>query len=381
VLERVAVEEAPRENACAAAFVAAARELGLPIVDFQDPNVAEGAGWLRLNVRGGLRQSSSVAYLHPLSGLPANLTVATGTPVAGVTFEGTAAVGVRTAGGLVRARREVVLCAGAIETPKLLLLSGVGPAAELRELGIEAAVDLPGVGRHFLDHPEATVIVEATRPVPTGVLTDWEAGLFARTEPALDAPDVQIHFGTMPAEAWAVGPGNPTAEHAFWLTPSVTRPRSEGVLRLRSLDPADPPRIDPRYYTDAEDADERAIVAGVNLARRLVEQPSLARWAKRELLPGPNIVTDAELSDYARRRGTTVQHPAGTCRMGHDADPLAVLDPQLRVRGVSSLRVADASVFPSMLGVNVNLTCMMIGERCAELIRRAPDAPSARRRA
>jgi choline dehydrogenase len=369
VLERVEVEEAPRDNACAGAFVAAAGELGLPLVDFRDPNLADGAGWLRLSARGGLRRSSSIAYLHPLSALPANLAVATGTQATAVVLDGGAATGVRTARGLVNARREVILCAGAIDTPKLLLLSGIGPAAELDELGIEPAVDLPDVGRHLVDHPEATVIVEASRPVPTGVLTDWEAGLFARTEPGLAAPDVQIHFGTMPAEEWAVGRGNPTAEHAFWLTPSITRPRSEGVVRLRSRDPADPPRIDPRYYSDPEGYDERVILAGVKLARTLVEQPSLARWTERELLPGRDVATDAQLSEYARRRGTTVQHPAGTCRMGGAADPLAVVDPQLRVRGVARLRVADASVFPSMIGVNINLTCMMVGERCADLIR------------
>lgn len=368
VLARVHVEPAPRANACAAAFVAAAGALGIPLVPFDDPDVREGAGWWRLNVRGERRQSSSVAYLHPLA-RHERLAVLTETRAHRVVVAEGRALGVETDRGTVGARREIICCCGALETPKLLLLSGIGPASELASVGIDVVSNLPGVGRHFLDHPEATVICAASQPVPTGVLTDWEAGLLARTDPQLEVPDVQIHFGTMPAERWAVGPGRPTAAHALWLTPNVTRPRSEGRLWLRSPDPGDPPRIDPRYYTDPDGYDERTIVRGLRLARRLLAQEPLASWVARELLPGPEIRTDEQLSAYARLHGTTVQHPAGTCRMGDVPDPLAVVDPQLRVKGVTNLRVADASIFPTMIGVNINLTCMMVGERCAELVR------------
>jgi choline dehydrogenase len=367
VLQRVHVESAPATNACAAAFVASAGALGIPTVGFEDADVIQGAGWWRLNVLGTRRQSSSVAYLHPL-GRHDRLDLRTQTRAHRLVVSGGRAVAVETDRGTIGARYEIVVSCGALESPKLLLLSGIGPAQELRRLGIGVVADVPGVGQHFLDHPEATVIHEASRPVATGVLTGWEAGLLARTAPRIEAPDVQIHFGTMPAEEWAVGPGRPTAEHAFWLTPNVARPRSEGRLGLRSADPDDPPRIDPGYYTDPEGYDETTIVRGLRLARRIAAEEPLARWAARELLPGEDAQTDVELAEYARLQGATVQHPAGTCRMGAIDDALAVVDPQLRVRGIAGLRVADASVFPTMLGVNINLTCMAIGERCAELL-------------
>jgi choline dehydrogenase-like flavoprotein len=153
------------------------------------------------------------------------------------------------------------------------------------------------------------------------------------------------------------------------LTPNVTRARSQGVLRLRSADPSVPPVIDFRYFTDPDDHDERVLLAGVKLARRIAEQPALRGWVERELAPGINVQSDVELSEYARRTANTVYHPAGTCRMGAADDPLAVVDPALRVRGAGRLRVADASIFPTMIGVNPCLTCMMIGEKCADLVR------------
>jgi choline dehydrogenase-like flavoprotein len=152
------------------------------------------------------------------------------------------------------------------------------------------------------------------------------------------------------------------------------RPRSRGVLRLRSADPAAPPRIDPRYYTDEAGADERLMLAGMRLARRIAAVGPLSAWVAREIVPGEEVQTDAELARFARERGTTVQHPAGTCRMGAPEDPGAVVGPDLRVRGIGRLRIADASIFPAMIGVNINLTCMMIGERCAELVGAALDS-------
>lgn len=371
VLERVHVEEAPHENACATAFVEAAQQAGLPLVSFADPEAGEGVGWLRLNVRGGLRQSSSIAHLHPLASLPPALTVMSETLALRVLLDGDGnATGIETSRGPIRARAEVVLCAGAIETPKLLMLSGIGPVAHLRALGVPLARDLPGVGERFLDHPEGTLIWEASRPVPTGIVQDWEAAAFARSDPSLALPDVMIHFGTMAADEEWLPPGTRGAEHAFWMTPNVMRPRSRGVLRLRSADPADPPRIDPRYFTDPDGYDERTLLAGVELARRFAAQPALAAWARREIVPG-DALGGAELSEFVRRHGTSVQHPAGTCRMGGVDDPDAVVDPELRVRGVGRLRVADASVFPEMIGVNINITCMMVGEKCADLVLRS----------
>jgi choline oxidase len=366
VLGRVHLEEAARENQCAATFVAAAVEAGYPLISFEDPDFAEGVGWLRLNARDGLRQSSSVAYLHPLGDSPPNLAIRTETTALRLVLQGNRVTAVETTGGRVEALRETVVSCGAFESPKLLLLSGIGPVSELERLGISPCVDLPGVGENLLDHPEATVIWAATRPVPLDAVQNWESALFARTDSSLENPDVMIHFGTMPALEEYLPPGFPTAEHAFWMTPSVNRPTSVGRLGLRSADVSAPPTLEFRYYADPRDAD--VMVEGLRICRRLADTAPLRDWVERELIPGVDVRSDEALLDYARHYGTTVHHPAGTCRMGNADDELAVVDPSLRVRGVECLRVADASVFPAMIGVNPNLTCMMIGEKCADLI-------------
>jgi choline dehydrogenase-like flavoprotein len=221
---------------------------------------------------------------------------------------------------------------------------------------------------------------ESTRPVPMMSRQGWEAALFARTDPDADEPDVMFHFGTSAFDLNTAQLGYPTAEQAFCLTPNVMRARSEGVVRLRSGDPSAPPLIDFRYFTDPDGYDDRVITEGVKLARAVAGQPALRPWVKRELAPGPDVRTDEEISEYARRTANTVYHPAGTCRMGAADDPGAVVDPQLRVRGIGRLRVADASVFPTMIGTNPCITCMMIGEKCADLVKEAASpAPLAER--
>jgi choline oxidase len=162
--------------------------------------------------------------------------------------------------------------------------------------------------------------------------------------------------------------GYPTAAHGFAITPNVARARSEGVVRLRSANPKDAPTIDFRYFTDPEGHDERLLLAGIKLARKIAAQPALCQWIKRELSPGRDVQSDEELSAYARSTANTVYHPAGTCKMGDVRDPSTVVDPQLRVKGVNHLRVADASIFPAMISVNPCITCMMIGEKCADLL-------------
>lgn len=364
VLSRVHLETAPPVNACAAAFVAAGREAGFPLVEMNGGDFAEGVGWLQLNVREHTRQSSSVAYLHPLGALPQNLTVLTDTRADRLVLDADGnATGADTQRGRLVARREVIVSCGTFGSPALLMRSGIGPAAHLRELGIPVVADLPAVGENLCDHPEAYLVWEASRAVPTDGTQLWETALFARTDPSLAVADVMIHFGTQwcPVDGWDV----PLAERAFTMTPNVARGRSRGTVRLRSADPADLPRVDPRYYTDPEGYDEGVIVAGVRLARRIAEQRALRAWVARELAPGAHVRTDEELSEYARRHGNTVQHPAGTCAIGR------VVDSELRVRGIGRARVADASVFPALTGVNPCLTVMMVGERCAELVRSA----------
>lgn len=372
VLDRVRTEVVPDGHPLNDAFLAAAAADGLPRVELGlAAELAEGAGPFRLNTQGPLRQSASVAYLHPLAGLPANLTLATGVGARRVALDGGRAVGVETDAGAYAARREVIVCCGAFDTPKLLLLSGIGPRWHLREVGLELRRDLPGVGEGLLDHPEGVVVYESARPVPPPLRQAWEAGVFCRVLPGAERPDLMMHFGLVPFD-WNTAPlGYPTAEHGFSLTPNVCRARSRGTVRLRSADPAEPPRIDFRYFTDPEGYDEEVMLAGLKRARRIAARGPLAAWAARELAPGADVTGDRELSEYVRRTANTVYHPAGTCRIGAAGDPLAVVDPALRVQGVEGLRVADASVFPSMISVNPAITVMMIGERCAELVRGA----------
>lgn len=376
LLERVRIEEASDINPLSRAFVAAGVETGLPRTRFNVDPHGEGIGWLALNQHGGIRQSSSVAYLHPLAELPAALEVRTETPVRRVLIEGGRDRGVETAAGRIEARREVVLCAGAFESPKLLALSGVGDGEELRALGIPVVQHLPGVGQHLLDHPEGTVMWESAQPIPTETSQYWDVACFAKSDPALERPDLMIHFGLTPGDVKGALAGYPVTEHMFCLTPNVMYPRSQGILKLRSANPEDRPVVDFRYFTDPEGYDLQMMMAGLRLCRTIAAAPALAPWLGRELAPGVEVESEEALAAFVENTHTTVSHPAGTCRMGAADDAMAVVDPALRVRGVAGLRVADASVFPEITGVNPCLTCMLVGERCAELVRSEAVAPA-----
>ena len=367
LFEKVNLETAAPVNECGRAMIAAAVEAGLPQLNFRENwNFDEGAGYFELNKQGTLRDSSSRAYLHPLSQWGDRLTIHTGVYVEKVLLDvNRRAIGVQTAAGPVTCTREVIVTCGVFDTPKLLLLSGIGPAAHLQEIGIPTCVDLPGVGENLLDHPESVVAWESARPMPPESSQFWEIGIFGRSRPELENPDIMLHFGTQVFDLQARYEGYPSADHGFSLTPNVMRARSNGTVRLRGIDPAEPPLIDFRYFTDPAGYDEEVLVAGIKLARKIGRQPALKPWIKRELFPGPEVRSDAEISAYARAVANTVYHPAGTCKIGGGDDRMAVVDPSLRVRGVTGLRVADASVFPTMIGVNPCLTVMMIGERCA----------------
>jgi choline oxidase len=371
VFARVTITIPPPVNACAVDYMAAAAAAGFPEVDLREPEFAEGAAWLPLNVSGDIRQSSAEAYLFPLEQRPPTLTVLTETMVQRIMLDDNgAAAGVLTTRGEIRVRNEVILCAGAFDSPKLLMLSGIGPAAHLRSVGVEVRHDLPAVGEHLQDHIEALAMWQANRSVPTASTQRWENGLFARV--LADGPDfdLMMHFGSEPyyIDFAALGYAIDRPEHAFCLTPNVTRPASAGVVRLSSADPAAPPLIDPRYFTDPHGHDECILVEGIRLARRIAEQEPLRNWMEREVAPGPTVQSDAELGEYVRRTSNTVYHPAGSCRMGAADDHNTVVDPALRVRGLERLRIADASVFPTMIGVNLCMTVMMIGEKCADMV-------------
>ena len=359
MLATVGVGAAQSRNPLAAAVVKAGGQIGLPLIESWGRERPHGIGWLPLNASAGRRRSSSAAYLHPLSSLPENLTVLTGTSVERVEVDGDgAAVAVITSRGRIEARCEVVLSAGAFETPKLLMLSGIGPAAELASHRVPVLVDLPGVGTHLLDHPETTLTWRATREVPDEGDQFWEVALFSHTERGA----VMAHVGTKPV----VPPGFPLPDHGLSITPNAALPRSEGTVRLRSGRASDPPLIDPGYLSC--EADLAALVEGAALARRIAAAPALAPWLGEEVAPGTNCDSEEELGRYIRATLSTVQHPAGTARMGDPGDEPTVVDPQLRVRGVQRLRVADASIFPELPSVNPCLTCMMVGERAAEII-------------
>ncbi|ADG98918.1 glucose-methanol-choline oxidoreductase [Segniliparus rotundus DSM 44985] len=375
----VRIRDIPPADPCGVDLLTAAAAVGLPTVAFnRGTTVRNGAGWFQINAtEDGARMSSSRAYLHNILGSRPNLQVRTGCRVSELLMDETlSATGARclrpdlSGYDEVLASREVILAAGAIDTPKLLMLSGVGPADHLRETGIPVRVDAPGVGANLDDHVEGLVFWEAARPMTRTSTQWWEIGLFATTDDSLPLPDLMMHYGSVPFDMNTVRWGYPTTENGFCLTPNVTQGRSRGTVRLRSKDFRDRPKVDPRYFTDPEGHDERVMLAGIRLARTIAATEPLRGWVERELAPGLDASTDDELLDYIHKTHNTVYHPAGTARMGAADDPMAVLDPQLRVKGTQRLRVVDASAMPKLPAVNPNITVMMMAERCADLIRK-----------
>ncbi|MEQ8273984.1 MAG: GMC family oxidoreductase N-terminal domain-containing protein [Deltaproteobacteria bacterium] len=363
VQTRVNLEKSASKNACVEAFLESCAAAGYGRADFARP-FAVGADWFRLNKTGARRASSSVAYLHPTQNLGDNLEILTDTRVERLVFDGARAVGIETAAGRFEASESIVLCAGAFDTPKLLMRSGVGPADHLRSVGVEVLHDRPGVGSNLLDHPEGVMIWGASRPVPARTAQRYEAGLFVRVDDDAPWPDLMFHFGTEAFDMQTKRAGYATSDNAFSLTPNVTRARSAGTVRLRDAGVETPPRIDFAYFADPYD--ERIMTAAAEIARDVVRHRPLADWVDRELAPGTDLTDRASLSEYLRRTANTVYHPAGTCRMGQDGS--CVVDPTLAVTGLDGLRIADASVFPSHVSVNPCLTVMMIGERCADFL-------------
>lgn len=368
VFEKVNLEVSDSGNACGKAMLKACNEFGIPTLDFTRGQYRQGAGWFYLNKKGNLRHSSSVAYLHPYDQLLQNLTVMTETFAHQLVLEGQRVKGVKTSRGTFTAHREVILSGGAFQTPQLLMLSGIGPANHLQEMDISMVKDLPGVGKHLLDHPEGVIIWEAAKQVPKNTAQNYEIGIFYKTHPGLPISDLMFHFGTEAFDMHTVPAGYPTTEHAFSLTPNVMQARSEGFVKLQSLDPEAAPHIDPCYFTDPDGYDAHVMLQGIKIARRIAGQKALKPWINRELAPGPDVQTDQQILDYIYQTHNTVYHPAGTCKMGPETDPLAVCNSRLQVNGIQNLRIADASVFPTITSVNPNMTCMMIGERCADFI-------------
>jgi len=377
----------PDANPLSRLFIDACKELGYPEVpDFNGPEMI-GAGWHHLDVKNGERRGVLKSFLEPVLSRP-NLSLRTSACATRLMFEGSRCVGVeyrqdaapeQTGVGrvlspvslaepgdqMVRAAREVIVCLGAIESPKLLLLSGIGAAQQLRQHSVPVVVDLPGVGENFHNHVLTGLIAETVDPVPQGKQNLSESALFTTSQPGLIAPDLQLAFVHVPFDI-IVGQSHP---NAVSILPGVVRPNSRGTIRLASADPFAKPLIDPNYLGDRSDLDR--MIQAFKLSREIFAAAAFKDELKGELLPGPDVMTDAEIEAFIRQRADCYHHQAGSCRMG--IDNLAVVDPELRVRGVEHLRVVDASVMPAVPSGNCHTAIATIAERAADLIKAVGD--------
>ncbi|MCT9001051.1 GMC family oxidoreductase [Microbacterium memoriense] len=366
------------------AVAAAASALGLPPrATWNDTEFTEGAGFFEIGYdpATNLRSSTSRAYLHGVE--RANLTIVLEALVDTVILDAWRAVGVRTlvAGEerTLHARREVIISCGAIDSPALLMRSGIGPKPVLDAAGIDVLIELPGVGENLQDHAEGLIVWEARGERSDVCATGWDAGYALRVDEASAVPDISTHI---PLHSWAVHAeryGAEIPDNHVSFAPNVAKPRSRGRVWITSSEPDAAPSIDYRAFTDATGRDERMLIEGIRLARRVAEQEPFASHLVREVFPGAHVQSDKELSEVLRATHQTVYHVSCTCRMGADGDPLAVLDSELRVRGASGLRVVDASVLPSLSALNPVGLVMTVAERAVDLIRdAAPAGPTVR---
>jgi len=362
--DMVAVDTDPPASETSRIFIRACAERGIPERRLRE-GIDVGAGLFPLNVHGNLRTSSSAAYLHPLDILPGNLRVMTETTAHRLIVEDGRIVGCETDKGPIRAHREVILACGAVQTPQLMMVSGLGPADHLRENGIAVVADMPGVGRNLLDHCASSIVFDLKAPVDPWALTPCEPTMLMRIDDDAPAPDVLFHFILRVREKFVSGPQLGDIENGVKLSPNVARPKSRGRVSIVSSDFRDAPDIDLNYLSDPDGHDLRILTAAMRFGRRLMEAPSFAAIARREIAPGPDVLSDDELADYVRATAETVYHASGTCRMGSESDPLAATDSGGLVRGVGGLRICDASLFPAMVTVNINNTVMMVAEKIA----------------
>lgn len=390
------VRSVTRPNPLNFSFFEALAGLGYSYRDDLNGADSEGMGLRQLSIRAGRRETTAGALLRPALGRP-NLTVMTGMHATRVVLDGRRAVAVeaRAAGAnlVVKAHREILLTAGAIHSPQLLMLSGIGDGEHLAAVGVTVRHDLPGVGRNLHDHLASPVHMRTQNPESYGVSLRamprnllnvaeyllfrrgplannvFESAAFVKSNPALDKPDIQLVF--QPARR--PGPSFPyPLGHGFAISPVGLYPRSRGRITLASRDPFDAPLIDPNLLSAPEDLSP--LISGMRLVRKIFASSAFAKYRANEAAPGSAAASDADLAAYVRAEAYTVHHPVSTCRMGNDAG--AVVDPQLRVVGLENLRVADASVFPSIIGGNTNAAVVMIAEKASDLIlSRPPLAP------
>lgn len=373
------------------AFIGAGQKLGVPRrQDFND-GVQEGVGYYQLTTRDGKRCSTAVAYLRPAERRP-NLRIETDAHTTQIIMEGRRAVGVRYVKGgqtiELRARREVILSAGALQSPQLMQLSGIGPASLLQSHGVPVVHDLPGVGANLQDHLQIRLIYEVSQPITTNdqlhsifgkakIGLQWlltrsgplavginQGAMFCRALPQEAAtPDIQFHFATLSADM-AGGDVHPFSGCTYSVC--QLRPESRGSVQIKSRDPFQAPSMQPNYLST--DLDRRTAIAGVKFARRVAETAPMNSLMKREFRPGKDVRTDDEILHFCREYGATIFHPSGTAKMGVASDPMSVVDNRLRVYGVDGLRVVDCSIMPTLVSGNTNVPIVMVAERAAEFI-------------
>ena len=370
------------------AFIGAAVQSGIPANPDYNGRSQEGAGYFQITTHRGLRCSAAAAYIRPIKART-NLDVRTDARTLRVLSSDGRATGVcyERDGKVVEvsARKEVILAAGAINSPQLLQLSGIGPGALLQQYGIPVVRDLPGVGANLQDHLQIRLTYKASQPVTTNdylrspigkirmglqfllqqagpiAVGINQAYIFTRADKNATRPDIQFHFGTISSEV----PGGPVHDFSgFTSSVCQLRPLSRGTVEIASADPKAAAKMRPNYLED--EYDRYVMIEGVKVARKVASAPALAAFIERELVPGPTVGTDAELLDYIRKSATTIFHPSGTCKMG--GDDMAVVDARLQVRGVSNLRVVDASVMPSLVSGNTNGPVIMIAEKASDMI-------------
>jgi choline dehydrogenase len=384
----LAVSDVCEPHPLCEAFIAAAQQAGFPRNDDFNGPTQEGAGYFQLTARHGRRCSTAVGYLRQARRRP-NLAVVPNALASRILFSGRRAVGVEyRCGGATRiahANAEVIVAGGAFNSPQLLQLSGLGPAALLKSCGINVVADMPGIGAELQDHLQVRMQYRCTEPITMNdVIHSWRhragaglryalfrkgllaigagyAGGFFRTNALAATPDIQVHFIIFSADTAGA------ALHSFpGFIASVCqlRPESRGFVRIKSADPSKPPAIQPRYLSSPTDRD--TVVAGLKLLRRIMSQPAMRRYIAEERAPDPRCTSDDELLAFARATGTTVFHPTSTCRMGSDST--AVVDERLRVHGIERLRIVDGSIMPTVVSGNTNAAIVMIGEKGADMI-------------
>jgi choline dehydrogenase len=398
------VSESPMTSPIYKAFIEAGRQAGYPVTNDFNGAQQEGFGAYQRTIHKGERWSASFGYLRPIEGVRANLKVISTGLVTRLLIEGGRAVGAEFVEGkgqvasTVRAAREVIVCAGAVQSPQLLQLSGIGDPDALKALGIQVQAASPNVGKNLQDHLDVTVINRMTQPVSAysmqkgikklfvgiqylatqkgaGADNFLQAGAFLKSREGLEMPDIQLHA----VNAIMMDHANhqPT-EDGFTIHACQLRPESRGTVNLKTADPFDHPAIDPNYLATEED--RRAMRESVKMVREVIRQAALQPFAAGEIMPGAGVVSDADIDAFIRAKGETIYHPVGTVAMG--TGPSSPVDGELKVRGIEGLRVVDASVMPTLIGGNTNAPTIMVAEKAADMILGAkPPAPEEIKRA